>query len=645
MRDEAARLVGALEWITRLPFCGDRELGGLLGVDEQDARSLIHQLRKQGWLESFAAGSPELEPRRLAVLRDGVVPALASACRRDRASIEGSLPVRLRDSLERAARIEITVGVNSLIAGLASDLRRSRTAALVDARSLPLALPRPERWWLPGTEGYGCLRAGSLHAPFLLVWDRAAAPDLHRRRRLASWFAASVRVGARWGREGLPPILVRCPSARELRVWEEALERQLEGDSERLDLLFVTDEELYRAGAGGALWTRPGRTPAPLAEQLGWGAEPVVRTIRIDGMLADLQPPARRGGASLRRPPAAQRKPDWSGPSWHRVGSLALSTGPAEQTALEWVARHPLMSAAELTALLNEPERVVRRRLEWLTDAGTIVADGVTDEPRYLLTWLGMRWLAGRSGVPAAIFGRHGWVTFDRGHRSGPQRPVRHRDHTLGLNRFAAQLAVDARGSGWWLREWRNEAESTHRFVVEDGRPSWIRPDGSGVLVRGAEARSFFLEYDRGTLDGGDYHAKFEGYRRYYAGTSWAEQFPYAPALLFVCSDGRAEARVRQAATAAGPAEMYTTSEWRFGDRTAAGTGLFGPIWQPITTTGGGPPALVTNTVAAHCQSADRLLAQGGTDLGERTRHAHRCRSGDPATYRTQSRVPTGRPG
>ena len=230
MRDEAARLVSALEWITRLPFCGDRELGGLLGVDEQDARSLIHQLRKQGWLESFAAGSPELEPRRLAVVRDSAVSALASACRRDRASLEGSLPVRLRDSFERATRIEITVGVNSLIADLAVDLRRSRIAALVDARSLPLALPWAERWWLPGTEGYGCLRAGSLHAPFLLVWDRAAAPDLHRRRRLASWFGASVRVGARWGREGLPPILVRCPSARELRVWEEALERQLEGD-------------------------------------------------------------------------------------------------------------------------------------------------------------------------------------------------------------------------------------------------------------------------------------------------------------------------------------------------------------------------------------------------------------------------------
>jgi len=40
------------------------------------------------------------------------------------------------------------------------------------------------------------------------------------------------------------------------------------------------------------------------------------------------------------------------------------------------------------------------------------------------------------------------------------------------------------------IAEWRSEAESTRRFVTEDGRTSWIRPDGSGVLARGAESVS-----------------------------------------------------------------------------------------------------------------------------------------------------------
>ncbi len=159
---------------------------------------------------------------------------------------------------------------------------------------------------------------------------------------------------------------------------------------------------------------------------------------------------------------------------------------------------------------------MIRLSLEWLTRSRAIVVDGDGDGPRYLLTELGMCWLAARSGVARAIFGHRGWVTFVGTDQTSPQRAVRHREHTLGLNRFAARLASDARGAGWWLREWCNEAESTHRFVAEDGRRSWIRPDGSGVLVRGAEVRPFFLEYDRGTLDLGDYRAKFAGYQRYY---------------------------------------------------------------------------------------------------------------------------------
>ena len=91
--------------------------------------------------------------------------------------------------------------------------------------------------------------------------------------------------------------------------------------------------------------------------------------------------------------------------------------------------------------------------------------------------------------------------------------------------------------------------ESTHHFVSEDGRRAWIRPDGSGLLVRGAEVCPFLLEYERGTLNRVAYRPKLEGYRQYYAAAAWEEAFPSEPALLFVCSDDRAEARVRRAAS------------------------------------------------------------------------------------------------
>lgn len=200
---------------------------------------------------------------------------------------------------------------------------------------------------------------------------------------------------------------------------------------------------------------------------------------------------------------------------------------------------------------------------------------------RYILTKLGMRSLAARAGVPPDTFARHGGVTFlAPGNSDDPARVIRHREHTIGVNRFLAQLAADANRAGWRLDQWRNEAESTRRFVDEDGRASWIRPDGSGVLVRGADSSAFLLEYDRGTLDVGDYRAKFDGYFRYFARRGWEDDFPGEPVLLFVCSDDRAEERVALALRTLAPdLPVLMTTEWRYLPSNANGPGTLGSVW------------------------------------------------------------------
>ena len=71
---------------------------------------------------------------------------------------------------------------------------------------------------------------------------------------------------------------------------------------------------------------------------------------------------------------------------------------------------------------------------------------------RYVLTDLGMRSLAARAGVPSDTFARHGGVTFlAPGNPNDPARVIRHREHTIGVNRFFAQLAADANRAGWRL--------------------------------------------------------------------------------------------------------------------------------------------------------------------------------------------------
>ncbi|MGD9894723.1 MAG: replication-relaxation family protein [Dehalococcoidia bacterium] len=205
------------------------------------------------------------------------------------------------------------------------------------------------------------------------------------------------------------------------------------------------------------------------------------------------------------------------------------------------------------------------------------------DDVRYVLTEQGMRFLAARAGVPPSTFGEHGAVTYvkeaDQGH---PERAVRHLEHTLGLNRFMVGLARDARACGWVLAEWRNEAESTCRFVDESGRPAWIRPDASGLVGIGDERVPFLVEYDRGTLDAGDYAGKFAGYRRYYASEAWrTATVTQEPALLFVCADDRAALRVSGAA-ARGERRipLLITTESRSARHGSNPDGCVGAVWQ-----------------------------------------------------------------
>lgn len=197
-------------------------------------------------------------------------------------------------------------------------------------------------------------------------------------------------------------------------------------------------------------------------------------------------------------------------------------------------------------------------------------------EARYVLSERGMRFLAERAGVSVAAFRkRAGVVGFSVEHGESPEDAVRFIEHTIGINRFIAQLAADARQRGWRLVEARNESESVRVFDAGDGRRSWIKPDGSGVLDIDGEPFWFLLEYDRGTLDRRNYRAKFRGYRRYHRARAWETDLPREPVLLFVCADDRAERRVIEAVRAAetgGP--TFVTTDWRWQT-----SGTLGEIW------------------------------------------------------------------
>ena len=589
MRGRETHLARALEWIARLPLLGEPELACLLGIDIADAPGVRIELERRGWIEWFVPGTYALRPRRLSFVREEAIAELAGALRIAEAELPHHLTARRADMLDRIVRVEITAWVNRFFADLATS-PGVRQMELADARSLPLALSARERWWPPGVEGYGCLRAGELWAPFFVAWDRVAAPDEHRRKRVASWASAAAAVAARWGAEGLPVLLLVCAGERGQEVWERALRSSAERAGERpFDVLLTSTGNVAPEGAAGVVWSDPvsGRS-GPLVERLGWGTVPTVRRWRLPDDAVARMPPQTIPALRQWAPHAA---PNSRTAVTERTGAVAMTTDRDQKRLLEWIGHHPLLTSTELATLVGVPEVAVERRLDWLLLCGVVRVDanapsGEASAERFVLTRIGLRVLATRDAVPVARYGRFAGVrAFDAGTpEDGGQSRVRHREHLLGVNRVFAQLAVDALRVGGRLAIRRNEAESTRRFR-HDGGTAWIRPDGSGLLELDGERLPFLLEYDRGTLDGGDFAAKLGGYRRYFAAEAWRQDFDAVPAVLFACVDDRAEQRVSVAGRAAVPdLPLLITSEWRYERDTRNPAGLLGPIWRETGT-------------------------------------------------------------
>ncbi len=255
---------------------------------------------------------------------------------------------------------------------------------------------------------------------------------------------------------------------------------------------------------------------------------------------------------------------------------------------LEWIGHHPLLSPADLSALLDIPVRLVQRLLgrlsEWrLVDAVLRAAAGNDGPlPRYFLTGEGLRLLAARDGVPWQRYFRHGVL-------AAPAQGKRQRDrlkgflnqfeHTVGVNSFFVRLAASGCTSGRLLR-WLNAAESAE-WCEYGGKRHRLRPDGSGVVAAGGQIRSFFLEWDRGTMRGPQMMEKFQLYAAYFASRRSKGDVP--PAVLIVTNSPHRENVIWQDLenafdeVKAKPSRFFTSI-----DTLVERLGPFGQAWRPF---------------------------------------------------------------
>ena len=500
-------LVPALAWIVRLPLLGERELGQLLGVDEEEAVAARRALTRLGWVEWVVPASDQAQPRRRALLRAAAVPALAALLGRPprgapaplRAQQAGPLladrgdgggrggecaPGRARRAFRRArpsgARARPPPAARARGRPSAGS-RRARRPTPACAWSRP---ERPSSWrgtgpGRPRRTGGCCWRAGPSSG-------RALASGAGEARRP---FSSPPRARTSSGSGARRPGRVPRP-----RGW-------------RPRSLLTTVAELEVSGASGAIWRTPdARDPAPLAERLYWQ--------RPGTLPAGIEPPAwpRDPAAPPRlraREAPLRRRAVWARDRGmpiethvERNALLTLATGAVEKGVAELVGRHPLLDREQLATLVDLPDYLALRCIERLRMLGVIAHAGREEagdpgsSPRFRLTARGLRWLAARDRVPLGRYVKYGSHFGLSGSGRGPAirrpgSPLWDVEHTVGVNRLFVGFALEARAAGARLAAWRTEVEATRRWVLPDGRDAWVRPDRRGRA--GERARCLLL--------------------------------------------------------------------------------------------------------------------------------------------------------
>jgi hypothetical protein len=562
----------ALDWLARLPFLCAYDLSALLSIGETRAQRILSELEGMGWCEWVAASSRELDERRLYVLTEAAqnrVSELPSA---------RTLPIGRRETLARLQRLETAAGLNRFLRQLAVAAAAHTLVEAVDVQTLPWTATRSSRFWPPDVEAYACFK-WQWSAPYFIAWDRAAAPAVHRRKRVSGWYAHAL--SRRWQ---TPPILVVCPSEREVEEWARAIVISADRRACPPLTVFLATARAAQIDPTGEIWRRAdGRGLAPLLDlltHLPHEKAPIRPSPRLDLDLG--KPPAPRVPLRAWAVRVAGHPDGASGSE--RVAALSLVTGEFQKRALEWISHHTLLRPADLSALMNVPVPLAEKLLAGLEthELGRRLprsdASG-TEAPRYLLTRLGLRLVSARDGVPPRRYVRYGVVAAPDTYSGKASRRldtlVSQFEHTVGTNTFFVRLARDLRAQGGLLLRWLNASEATERFVYRE-KQHWLRPDGYAEIELGRRVHRLFLEWDRGTTRHTKHLTeKFENYAHYFA------THTEPPDLLIVTVTPQRESVIwgflRDALDGRHPASVLTSI-----DSLVERLGPLGNVWRPL---------------------------------------------------------------
>jgi DNA-binding MarR family transcriptional regulator len=397
----------------------------------------------------------------------------------------------------------------------------------------------------------------------------------------------------------MPPVLILATSLRQAEWWQRATEQAVTGL--RVDFprgavaCWPTARETRGSESPWLLpWRALGTNEACHIQQLLLPfPSSVVRTAdsrrtSVDEKrepVADAQ--EEKGKRRIRRTyglaaacsDSAQPRAEKQNKADLRLASLHFT--PRQWDILYLCQAHPLLSQENLAGLFGMQASSIQILLRALQKADYLVGEESVTGLRWRLTEAGLRFVAASAQCSVRHLGFFpdfpGAELQQRGVR-GRLREIR---HTAGVYGFFADLASALRGVPdadllWWETGWICQ----RRFVYKE-RPYSLQPDALAAYRIGQQTRRFWLEWDRGTMNGRDLQVKFASYGAYLATHEWARGDTVSPVLLCVVPDVAQErvlARVAQAKLVSRPETfLYTTTTGLL-----AREGMLAPIWKQM---------------------------------------------------------------
>ncbi|MCW5848972.1 MAG: replication-relaxation family protein [Anaerolineae bacterium] len=556
--------------LVRLPFSSVKLLAQLNGLSgAASVYRTLNRLRETGAVGALQSPFRSGHTASLLYLTDLGLATLAVAEGVEPRGLARRARIRGQDLLDLFPGLPHLVACYELLSALAAS-----QAGQPDL----LAWERPwRRRYRPGTAkslsrvevpAYAAFAWGALSAEYLLIPDLGlVALNTYRPllNRLLAWRRAQA------GR--LPPLLVAAPHAGRVEGWRWLLKDVSRGQREAVLTVVVTTWDQVHTGKLDV---------SPCSGQ---------RRLQAEGLVQRLQAPAIQPRPSGRPIPGLVdgRLAAGAKGAGQRRGGIARELTATDRSLLDFLGRHPFLSALDIATVMNWSLTWATTRLDRLLTLELLryvereeVGEEVAAAGLVELTAAGVVLAAAHQGLSVSAAIRHtGLVGGGADHPFGSRANlVQNFAHTwgvhalfMGLYRTAQRFR--ARGSNDAVVEWWNAATCAERM---------IRPDAYGVYRHAGVSFGFFLEYDRGTMNTRDYRAKFSRYYTYRDRYLFKRQYTGMPTILVVTTDPTVENRIAHAAYTVGvgrkpPLHILLTCEWRIHDPHNP-SALLGRIWR-----------------------------------------------------------------